>query len=67
MTIFNRMDRQPRRKASRGSQQPKEPQWRQDARNDADDTGPLAAWMFLAFVTITVAVISYYLIFHYQP
>ncbi len=67
MTIFTRLDRQQRRKDPRGSREPKEPQWRQDARNDADDTAPLAAWMFLAFVTITVAVISYYLIFHYQP
>lgn len=39
-----------------------EPRWRIEARQDADDTGPLAAWMFLAFLTITAGIIAYHLL-----
>jgi hypothetical protein len=39
-----------------------EPRWRIEARQDADETSPLAAWMFLAFLTITAGIIAYYLL-----
>jgi len=39
-----------------------EPRWRSDARQDADETSPIAAWLLLAFVTVFTAIIGYYLI-----
>jgi len=39
-----------------------EPRWRRDARQAADETSPLAAWLFLAFISVSAAIIGYYLI-----
>lgn len=39
-----------------------EPQWRIDARQDADATSPLAAWMFLAFLSLSASIIAYHLL-----
>lgn len=39
-----------------------EPRWRIEARQDADDTGPLAAWLFLAFIAVNAAIAAWYLL-----
>lgn len=39
-----------------------EPRWRRDARQDADETSPIAAWLLLAFIAVAGAIIGYYLI-----
>ena len=39
-----------------------EPLWRIQARKGADATSPLAAWLFLAFLSVSGSTIAYHLL-----